>query len=217
MDFNQARFNMVEQQIRPWEVLDQAALDTMLAVPREHFVPSAYRLLAFSDTRIPLGFDQFMLPPRVEARILQALAPHAADHGLLVGSGSGYLTALLAHLAKDVVSVELHPELAATATRNLRAARVANAEVINADGVDGRPDRAPYDFIAVTGSCATRRPAFEQQLAVGGRLFVVVGSGPAMEALLITRRSPEVCTTESLFEFELEPLVGAEPRARFKF
>lgn len=217
MDFDQARFNMVEQQIRTWEVLDQTVLDTLFAVPRERFVPSAYRLLAFSDTRIPLGCDQYMLPPRVEARIVQALAPRPTDRALLVGSGSGYVTALLARLAREVTSVELHAEIASMAAQNLRAAVVTNAEVVNADAVDGFAEHAPYDLIAVTASCASRRPVIEQQLAIGGRMFVVVGAGHPMDALLVTRRAPDVFATESLFEFALEPLVGAEPRPQFAF
>lgn len=217
MDFQQARFNMVEQQIRTWEVLDQAVLDALFAVPREHFVPEAYRQLAFSDTRIPLGMGQSMMTPKVEARMLQALNPGPRDRALEIGTGSGYVTALLAHFASSVVSVELYALFTEAAARRLRARDIGNVALITADGLAGYSAQGPYDVIAVTGSFAGRQPAIEAQLAVGGRLFMVVGTGPAMEAILVTRSSEQAFAVESLFETELEPLIGAETPPTFAF
>ena len=217
MDFQQARFNMVEQQIRTWEVLDQDVLDALQAVPRDAFVPEDFRLLAYSDTRIPLGFGQLMMPPRVEARIVQALKPNRQERALEIGTGSGYLAALLAHFARNVLSLEIHPELANSAQRRLRAQNRTNISVLAEDGLNGAADRGPFDVIAVTGALCRRSPTLEAQLAVGGRLFAVIGQGPAMEAMLITREAGEVFATETLFETELEPLLGAEPPPRFSF
>lgn len=217
MDFQQARFNMVEQQIRTWEVLDQNVLDALTEIPREHFVPEAYRTLAFSDTRIPLGLGQSMMTPKVEARVLQALNPGPRERALEIGTGSGYLTALLAHFAASVVSVELYPEFTESAARRLRARHIGNVALITANGLEGYPSQGPYDVIAVTGSFYDRQPRLEEQLAIGGRLFMVVGTGHAMEALLITRTSAAACSVEALFETELEPLVGAERPPQFAF
>lgn len=217
MDFQQARFNMVEQQIRTWEVLDQEVLDALQAVPRDVFVPEEFRLLAYSDTRIPLGHGQFMMTPRVEARIVQALKPNRHERVLEIGTGSGYLAALLAHFARNVLTLEIHPELATAAQRRLRAQSRTNISVLAQDGLNGAPDRGPFDVIAVTGALYRRSAALEAQLAPGGRLFAVVGEGPAMEALLITREADGAVVTEALFETELEPLIGAEPPPRFSF
>jgi protein-L-isoaspartate(D-aspartate) O-methyltransferase len=217
MDFQQARFNMVEQQIRTWEVLDQSVLDALFEVPREQFVPDAYRQLAFSDTRIPLGMGQSKMFPKVEARMLQALNPGPRDRALEIGTGSGYVTALLAHFASSVVSVELYEAFTESAARRLRARDIANVALITADGIGGYAAQAPFDVIAVTGSFAQRQPQLEAQLAIGGRLFMVVGNGHAMEALLITRTTEQAYGVESLFETELEPLVGAESAPKFAF
>jgi protein-L-isoaspartate(D-aspartate) O-methyltransferase len=217
MDFNQARFNMVEQQIRTWDVLDQTVLDTVMAIPRERFVPESYRLLAFSDIRIPLGNGRAMMTPKVEARLVQSLNLKPTDRVLEIGTGSGYVTALMAHLAQHVTTLEIDPGLSAAAAQKLRAAGLTNVEIVVADGLNGHAAGAPYDAIAVTGSVAARQPALEAQLAVGGRLFVVVGAAHPMEALLITRVSASDLAVESLFEIEVEPLVGAEPRPRFEF
>lgn len=217
MDFQQARFNMVEQQIRTWEVLDQEVLDALQAVPRDTFVPEAFRLLAYSDTRIPLGHGQSMMAPRVEARLLQALKPNRQERVLEIGTGSGYLAALLGHFARNVLTLEIHSELAQAAQRRLRAQHRTNVSVLTQDGLNGAPERGPFDVIAVTGALFRRNPRLEDQLAPGGRLFAVVGEGPAMEALLITRDANGVLSTEILFETELEPLIGAEPPPRFSF
>ena len=216
MDLSQARFNMVEQQVRPWEVLDQLVLDAMLAVPREHFVPAAYRGLAYSDIRIPLGFGALMFAPRWEGRLLQALAPAKHERALEIGTGSGYLSALLARLCGEVVSVDIQPQLVDDAARKLRAAGVESVRCVAGDALEGWAVDAPFDLIAVTASSPVRRPAIEAQLAPGGRLFMVIGSAPAMEARLITREGDNFIE-ESLFELELEPLKGAETPPRFQF
>jgi protein-L-isoaspartate(D-aspartate) O-methyltransferase len=217
MDFQQARFNMVEQQIRPWDVLDQDILDALQAVPRDAFVPDDFRTLAYSDTRIPIGLGQFMMFPRVEARIMQALKPAAADRVLEIGTGSGYLTALLSHFARNVQSCEIHAELASAAQRKFRARAWSNINVLNQDGLAGAPERGPFDVIAITGALYRRSPELEAQLAPGGRLFVVTGEGHAMDAQLVTRQSDGSFSAVTLFETELEPLMGAEPPPRFAF
>jgi protein-L-isoaspartate(D-aspartate) O-methyltransferase len=217
MDFRQARFNMVEQQIRTWDVLDQDVLNALLEVPREHFVPETYRNLAFSDIRIPLGHGQSMMTPKVEGRMLQALHPGARDRALEIGTGSGYVTALLARFCASVVSLEIQPALADHATRRLRALGIDNVSVVTGDGLAGHAAGAPYEVIAVTGSYPRRQPAIEAQLAIGGRLFMVVGTGHVMEALLVTRIGEQAYDVESLFETSLEPLLGAEAVPQFAF
>ena len=215
MDFETARFNMVEQQVRPWEVLDQAVLDRLAAVPRERFVPEDYRRLAYADTRIPLGDGDVMMPPREEGRLLQALALTARDHVLEVGTGSGYLAALAAGLSRRVITVEISPERKARAEESL--AGFDNVEVIEGDAVLGWAAAAPYDAIAVTGSLPELDDAFLRQLKPGGRLFVVVGEPPAMEARLLTRTGAQDWATESLFETVLPPLAGVRRPSRFEF
>ena len=208
---------MVEQQVRTWEVLDQVVLDLMETAPRDEFVPEAFRSLAYADIGVPIGHGESMMPPRVEARLLQALRLDAADRVLEIGTGSGFLTYLLAALAGHVVSVELHEDLLDTARQRLQQHSVHNITLEAADGVGGRPRGAPYDAIAVTGSVPVLEEHFKRQLAIGGRLFVVVGQAPAMEALLIRRVGEEQWTTESLFETVLAPLKGAPRPSRFVF
>ena len=215
MDFETARYNMVEQQVRTWEVLDQAVLDRLFEVPRERFVPEDYRRLAYADARIPLGEADVMMPPREEARLLQALALNARDHVLEVGTGSGYLAALAAGLSRRVTTVEICGERMARAERNL--AGFDNVEVIEGDAVQGWAAAAPYDAIAVTGSLPLLDDTFLRQLKPGGRLFVVVGEAPAMEARLVTRTGAQDWATESLFETVLPPLVGARRPNQFEF
>lgn len=217
MDFQQARFNMVEQQVRPWDVLDQGVLDALLQLQRDAFVPAAYRQLAYSDTRIPLGGGRFMMTPKLEARMVQALGLKGTDRVLEIGTGSGYVTVLLARFSRSVLSLEIDPEVAAEARKKLRAQGCVNASVVVADGLNGSPDNGPFDAIAVTGALTVRSPVLEAQLAVGGRLFAVVGQGHAMPALLVTRVSESEFVEESLFETELEPLSGAEPKPSFRF
>lgn len=215
MNLEQARFNMVEQQIRTWEVLDQRVLDLMARVPREDFVPAAYRNLAFADTCVPLDHGQVMMLPRVEARMLQALQVEPTDRVLEVGTGSGFVTALLASLGGHVTSVEIHASLKDAAQAKLDAHGVDNVDLYLGDASHGWERAAPYDVIAVTGSVPAMEEAFQASLAVGGRLFLVVGREPAMEALLITRESESQWATESLFETVLAPLEGVEAPERF--
>jgi protein-L-isoaspartate(D-aspartate) O-methyltransferase len=208
---------MVEQQVRTWEVLDQVVLDLMETAPRDEFVPDEFRSLAYADISIPIGHGECMMPPRVEARLLQALRLDAADRVLEIGTGSGFLTYLLAALAGHVVSVEIHDDLLEAARDRLQTHSVHNVTLEAADGMGGRPRGAPYDAIAVTGSVPLLEDHFQRQLAIGGRLFVVVGQAPAMEALLIRRIGEEQWTTESLFETVLAPLKGAPRPSRFAF
>lgn len=217
MNFEQARSNMVEQQIRPWEVLDQAVLDLLYAVPREDFVPNACRTLAFTDMEIPIGEGEKMMAPKIEARLLQALAPHKTERVLEVGTGSGYLTALLAHRAAHVHSVEIRPALAAFGRANLERHGADNVTLETGDAARGWPTRAPYDVIALTGSTPVLPRALLEQLAPGGRLFAVVGEGPVMAARLVTCSAPGAYRTVELFDTVLAPLVNAEQPPRFRF
>ena len=217
MDIQQARFNMVEQQVRTWEVLDQGVLHLMQRAPRDEFVPEAYRTLAYADMCIPLAHGESMWAPRVEARLLQALQVDAADRVLEIGTGSGFLTYLLAAFAGHVVSMEIHEDLLESARRKLEAHQAFNVTLELGDGVQGRARGAPYDIIAVTGSLPVLTEDFQRQLCIGGRLFMVVGEAPAMEALLIRRTAEDQWTTESLFETVIPPLVGAPQPTRFVF
>ena len=175
MNFEQARFNMIEQQIRPWEVLDPTVLATLGQLKREDFVPAAYRELAFADLELPIAAGQTMLAPRVEARFLQELALKKTDKVLEIGTGTGYMAALLAALTEHVVTVEINPELAATAKQNLANAGIDNVSIEIGDGAQGWSARGPYDVIVVSGSLPEVPPALLQQLRRGGRLAVVVG------------------------------------------
>lgn len=213
----QARGNMVEQQIRTWEVLDQDVLDLLYVVPREEFVPEKHRALAFSDLQLPIGEGERMWEPKLEARVLQALKVRKTDKVLEVGTGSGYFTALLAYLAAHVHSVEIKPVLAQLGKRNLERHVTENATLEVGDAARGWPGRAPYDVIVLTGSTPVLPPSLEQQLAVGGRLFAVVGEPPVMTARLVTCTAPGACHAADLFETVIDPLVNAEQRPRFRF
>ena len=215
MNFERARSNMVEQQVRPWEVLDRAVLELMERAPREAFVPDEYRRLAYADTAVPIGYGEVMLPPKVEGRLLQALRIGPEERVLEIGAGSGFLTWLLAQCAAHVTGIELKPALAEGARANLAAHRTGNATVEVGDGRRGWERGAPYDVIAVGGSVPVREPAFEEQLVVGGRLFVVIGTAPAMEAMLVQRTGEREWIRESMFETALAPLAGAEAPRRF--
>ena len=222
MDFEKARFNMVEQQVRPWDVLDQTVLDLLLVVKREDFVPPAYRALAFSDMEIPLRIDgvdtgELMWAPKLEARLVQELAIKAQDHVLEIGTGSGYLTALLAHKALQVLSVEIDPRLAAFGAANLARAGVHNVKLETGDAGRGWPGGAPYDVIVVTGSLPVLPDTLRRQLKVGGRLAAVVGEDPVMSAELITRKSDTTFETVRLFETRLAPLRNALRPSNFRF
>jgi protein-L-isoaspartate(D-aspartate) O-methyltransferase len=215
-NFELARHNMIEQQIRPWDVLDQRVLDTLRSVPREDFVPERYRNLAFSDVAIPLGHGEVMLKPNVEGRILQALAVQPTDHVLEVGTGGGYLTACLARLAATVVSVDIVPEFIEAARQKLKAHGLANVVLHVGDASQGWGGHR-YHAIAVTGSVAEVAEIWRQSLSLNGRLFIVAGQPPVMEALLITRVGEQEWVRESLFDTELPPLRNAAPVKTFAF
>ncbi|MFN3398248.1 MAG: protein-L-isoaspartate O-methyltransferase family protein [Sulfurimicrobium sp.] len=217
MDFAQARFNMVEQQIRPWNVLDQHVLDMLLDMRREDFVPSAYRDLAFVDMEIPLGHGEVMLTPKLEARIIQELNIRKTDKVLEVGTGSGYMTALLARGAHHVYSVEIVPEFKAQAEEKLRAHGVHNVTLEEGDAAQGWDRHGPYDVIALTGSVPVLPGAFFASLNPNGRMFVVEGDAPVMEAKRITRLGDGACRTTILFETCVPPLRHALQPQRFSF
>jgi protein-L-isoaspartate(D-aspartate) O-methyltransferase len=216
MNLEQARFNMIEQQIRTWEVLDQTVLDLLQQVPREAFVPPQYAGLAFADLEIPLGHGEFMLSPKMEARIVQSLALKASDTVLEIGTGSGYLTALLAKLTKQVYSVERIPEFVEAASNRLHKQGITNVILETGDGAQGW-DAGSYDVIVLGGSEPVLAPALQQSLNVGGRLFAVVGEAPTMAATLITRISAEVFRTSILFETCIPALLNAPQPQRFSF
>jgi protein-L-isoaspartate(D-aspartate) O-methyltransferase len=211
----QARQNMVEQQIRPWDVLDPEVLQLLDQLPRDEFVPEHYRNLAYADMRIPLGHDQAMMEPKLEARILQALEVEKSDKVLEVGTGSGYLTALLASLADHVYSVEIHPELQLEAKQRLANHDILNVTLETGDAARGWDAHAPYDVIVITGSMPLMPERYRESLSVGGRMFVVVGDSPAMAAHLITRLGEEEFTDEILFETDLPALENAQQPDRF--
>jgi len=217
MNIEQARFNMVEQQIRTWEVLDQQVLDLLYVVRREEFVPQAYQALAFSDLEIPIGEGETMMQPKVEARILQEAAPGGTDKVLEVGTGSGYMAALLAHRARHVHSVEISPALKRFGEANLRRAGIVNVTVEPGDAARGWPKHAPYDVIVLTGSTPVLPDAFLAQLAPGGRLFAVVGEPPVMSARLVTAVAGGSFNAVDLFETQLAPLKNALEREKFVF
>lgn len=215
MNIEQARFNMIEQQIRPWEVLDPQVLDLLFVVKREDFAPPAYRSLAFADLEIPLGSGQVMLTPKIEAKMLQELVIKKTDKVLEIGTGSGYMAALLAARAEHVVTIESRPELAEFAKQNLARSGVANVTVETGNGADGWSSRGPYDAIVVSGSVPVLPAALLTQLRVGGRLAVVVGEAPVMEAQLITCTAEGVFNTVNLFETVIPALDGVAAKESF--
>lgn len=215
---DRARFNMIEQQVRPWDVLDQRVLAVMRELPREAFVPDAYRGLAYADIEIPLGAKTTMLAPKLVGRLLQAVDVQSHETVLEIGAGTGYVTACLAHLGEQVFSLEIDPALAEGARARLGAMGLSQTEVHTADVFSGRIDGGPFDVIAVTGSVPTAEPlaALEQLLTDGGRLFIIVGEQPLMEALRITRIGSGF-RRESLFETCVAPLEHAPQPERFAF
>lgn len=215
--YEQARFNMIEQQIRPWEVLDMQVLELMGSMPREVFVPSPFQGLAYADIEIPLGNDQSMMFPKIEGRLLQALSIQPNDRVLEIGTGSGYLTACLANLAIQVISLEIDQELLTHAEACLKEQHVTNVELRCEDGLSGETEGGPFDVIAVTGSLPMIPDALLRQLNVGGRLFAVVGEAPAMEGTLVTRTGADSWHSEGLLETELTPLTNAPAVERFHF
>jgi protein-L-isoaspartate(D-aspartate) O-methyltransferase len=212
----QARFNMIEQQIRTWEVLDPVVLNLLHQVPREEFVPVPYRGLAFADLEIPLGSGEYMLSPKLEARMLQALEIKKTDSVLEIGTGSGYMTALLAKLAKEVYSVERNADLSALAAQRLVAHGISNIILEVGDGAHGWGNDQ-FDVIVLTGSLPVLPTRFEQQLKPGGRLLAVVGAAPVMEAVLVTCIGPGVYSRTVLFETSIPPLVNAVQPKHFSF
>jgi protein-L-isoaspartate(D-aspartate) O-methyltransferase len=217
MNLEQARFNMVEQQIRPWEVLDQDVLDLLYVVRREDFVPADYRALAFSDIEIPLGDGERMWAPKIEARVLQALGAKKSERALEVGTGSGYFAALLAHCVHHVTSVEINPRLKALGDENLKRQGIDNVAVEVGDAAQGWTAHAPYDIIVITGSLPVLPQQFLDQLKPEGRLFAIVGDAPVMEARLITCTGPGSHRSVNLFETSFPPLRNALQPKRFSF
>jgi protein-L-isoaspartate(D-aspartate) O-methyltransferase len=217
MDFEQARYNMVEQQIRPWDVLDQGVLDLLFKVRREDFVPEAHRSLAFVDMEIPLGHGEFMWTPKLEARVLQELDIRRNDRVLEVGTGSGYLTALLAAEAAEVVSVDIQPDFTAAAGQKLRAHGIDNVELHSGDAATDWDDEDGFDVIVLTGSTPLLSDALVRRLRTGGRLFAVVGEAPVMQAQLVTCNAPGAYRSVTLFETCVKALVNAPHPAAFVF
>jgi protein-L-isoaspartate(D-aspartate) O-methyltransferase len=216
MDVEQARFNMIEQQVRTWDVLDQRVLDLLATVPREDFVPERYRNLAFVDMQIPLDHDQAMMEPRLEARMVQALELTPRDKVLEIGTGSGYMTALLAKLAGQVTSVEIFEDMSRAAGGKLAAHGIDNVSLQVGDAARGW-EGGPWDAIILTGSVPILPEAYRRALTVGGRLMAVVGTLPVMEARLVRRTSETVWEERSEFDTEVAPLLNCEEPSAFVF
>lgn len=217
MDYEQARFNMVEQQIRPWDVLDPKVLDLLHKVKREDYVPQVYRSLAFVDMEIPLGGGESMWAPKIEARALQALQLRGHERVLEVGTGSGYFTALLAHQAGMVVSVELRADLKDEAERKFKAHGLTNIQCRLGDAARDWSDESNFDVIVLTGSTPLPPETYLKRLSTGGRLFAVIGEGDAMTATLVTCLGPATFRSDSLFETRVPALVNAPEPERFSF
>lgn len=217
MNFQQARFNMVEQQIRTWNVLDSAVLQALSTLPREQFVPAAYQSLAYTDTELPLGHGQVMLSPRVEARLAHDLGLRGHEVVLEIGSGHGYLTALLALRCQRVIGLEIVPELASQAQQNLARTGITHAEVAVGDGSRTLLDEGPFDAIVLGGSVAEAPAVVLSQLKVGGKLLAIVGEEPVMQACLYTRVGHEQWSSRALWDTVAPPLRGFPQPSRFKF
>lgn len=216
LDLFAARKNMITNQVRAWDVDDARVLELLALAPREDYVPAAFRNLAYADLEIPLGYNQKMFAPKIEARFLQALKLQAADKVLEIGTGSGYMTALLAALSSQVVSVEIVPQLANQARTSLDRQGIKNARVEDGDGALGWEKHAPYDVIMVTGSMEVMADEIVQMLNPGGRLGAVVGVSPAMNALILNKTEAGI-ETEILFETEIAPLINARKKEHFVF
>ena len=217
MNIEQARFNMIEQQIRPWDVLDPDVLELLLLVKRENFVPVAHKALAFADTEIPLPGGESMFMPKIEARLLQDVAVKKHESVLEIGTGSGYMAALLAHKSRHVTTVEIAPALKALAEKNLADNGITNVTVELGNGAQGWANGAPFDVIVVSGALPELPQVFLQQLKVGGRLACIVGEAPAMKAQLITRTGEAGYDTRTLFETDVKMLQSVVAPSRFKF
>ncbi len=216
MNIDFARQQMVDQQVRAWDVLNADILEVLKTVPREQFVPAGYEALAFADTQIPIGHGESMMTPTLEGRLLQALDLNSTDSVLEIGTGSGFLTACLAHLAGDITSVDIHGDLLETAAANLESSGIKDVELLAMDATKELPD-AQYDAVAVTGSIQNFDPRFVASLKPGGRLFVIVGDAPAMDARLVTRTGDNDWKSDSLFETSLKPLVNGRLPPQFSF
>jgi protein-L-isoaspartate(D-aspartate) O-methyltransferase len=217
MNIEQARFNMIEQQIRPWNVLDQDVLDLLHVVKREQFVPQAYQNLAFADVEIPLPGGEAMFSPKMEARILQELNLKKHENVLEVGAGSGYMAALMAHKARHVTTVEISPEIKALAEQNIAKAGISNVSVVEGNGANGWEKEAPYDVIVISGGLENLPENFLKQLKVGGRIAAIVGQSPAMQCVLVTRVSEAAYDTVTVFETNVKLLSGAPAVSHFTF
>lgn len=217
MNVEQARFNMIEQQIRPWDVLDTSVLDLLSVVRREDFVPAAHQAQALMDLEIPLGNGRSLLAPRVEARLVQDLSLSKRDTVLQIGATTGYVTALLGHKAQRVIGMEAQAELASIARGNLRKAGINNAEIVQADGTQGLAAQAPFDAILLTGSVAQVPQVLLDQLKVGGRLLAIVGQEPVMQATLFTRVADGQFSRQELFDTVAARLPGFSEPSRFQF
>lgn len=215
LDFDRARYNMIEQQVRPWEVLDARVLEVMAEVKREDFVPPQYRKVAFADLSLPIDDGEVMMKPIVEGRVLQALEIRAEDLVLEIGTGSGYLSACLARLGREVTSIDIRPRFVERARGRLEGAGITNAAFAAADAVLAFEPGRRYDAICVTGAVHRIPERFLSWLAPGGRLFAIRGASPAMEAVLLTRQPDGSDITDSLFETDLPYLVNATPPRRF--
>ena len=217
MNIEQARFNMIEQQIRPWNVLDEDVLAMLHVVKREQYVPKAYENLAFADVEIPLPGSETMLNPKVEARMVQEIAVKKHENVLEIGTGSGYMAALLAHTAAHVTSVEIQPESVTLAKENLARAGVINVSVEEGNGAQGWSTGTQYDVIVVSGGLPVLPEALVKQLKVGGRMIAILGEAPAMSCQLITRTSETAHDAVKVFETLAKPLTGAQAPSRFTF
>jgi protein-L-isoaspartate(D-aspartate) O-methyltransferase len=217
MNIEQARFNMIEQQIRPWNVLDQDVLDLLMVVKREDFVPPAYKSLAFVDTEIPLPCGESMFTPKLEARLLQEITLKKHETVLEIGTGSGYMAALLAHKGRHVTSIEIAPELKALGETNLARAGVSNVTVELGNGAEGWAKGAPYDVIVISGGLEVLPDAFLKQLKVGGRIAAILGEAPSMTANIITRVSDVAYDTVKVFETSVKPLKAVPVPSHFTF
>jgi protein-L-isoaspartate(D-aspartate) O-methyltransferase len=217
MNVEQARFNMIEQQIRPWDVLDTSVLSLLSAVRREDFIPAEHQAQAFMDLEIPLGNGRVLLAPRVEARMVQDLNLSKRDTVLHIGAATGFVTALLGHKARRVIGLESDPGLASQARANLRRAGVNNAEIVEADGASGLPSQAPFDAIVLTGSVAQVPQILLDQLKTGGRLLAIVGNEPIMQARLYTRVGDAQFSSQNLFDTLAPRLPGFAEPSRFHF
>ncbi|HEY0666226.1 MAG TPA: protein-L-isoaspartate O-methyltransferase [Gallionella sp.] len=217
LNIEKARFNMVEQQIRPCDVLDPSILELLKQVHREHFVPESKKELAFVDMEIPLGHGVSMWSPKLEARALQELHVSRSDKVLEVGTGSGFMTALLAAQAGHVTSVEIVPELSARAGQKLHACHCDNVTLEIGDASQGWGQGTKYDVIVLTGSTPVLPAALQDSLNIGGRMFAIVGDAPAMTAKLITRVSPDTFETVNILETSVAPLQNAQQPKRFVF